>query len=662
MPPSRVEQLEAIRQRKNTNNRRYRERVKELASDNITVFNRSQSKPFVGVDGEGGNIGDRHYYTVLRAGEDELYTGKPLSSLECLRFISNLSPRNTYVGFFFGYDITKIVEDLPMPVLQALADSKRRTVIDPSGYSRVVPIFWEGYYINYQMGGKKFSVRRDGTDRNITIYDVGAIFQSSFIKAIDAWEIPTPEEREIIVKGKGGRGTWEMATDEIREYNRLECILLARMMDKVRNACRKVGIVPKTWTGAGQLAESLLKTHQLDEYIGKLPSHLIEPTACAYFGGRFEIVYQGMINDVWEYDINSAYPAAMKDLPCLKHGSWEREDNVSYSEDISLCHVTWKPRHEIKDPRTLGPFPFRTPDGSVFEPAKGKGWYWGPEVKVAVASGLWNVEIDEVWTWHPHCQHRPFEWVEDLYNYRKSLPGQEGIVLKLAINSIYGKTAQTIGNPKFYSSVYSGMITSRVRAKILQEAYRIGGCFMFATDAIYIHDKDASPQLGGRLGEWEGNHYDKYFVMLPGLHFNREGGKSKTRGIPISQVNTTKIIETFEKSVFNGVYQITLDTFWGLRICTHLGDKDRLGQWTKETRNYRFIAAADKRYYWTLYEGDKEEKFWVLGIIDRSDNEESAPYMRSMYIQSEQEKIEQLIEADMPDDVEEFVDGEYNGN
>src|SRR6185312_12186664 len=43
----------------------------------------------------------------------------------------------------------------------------------------------------------------------------------------------------------------------------------------------------------------------------------------AYFGGWFEIMWHGMAaGPSYAYDINSAYPKIMSQLPCLLHGSY----------------------------------------------------------------------------------------------------------------------------------------------------------------------------------------------------------------------------------------------------------------------------------------------------------------------------------------------------
>ena len=77
------------------------------------------AKPFKGVDGEGcgTDATGRQHYMLLCAGDAELYTGEPLTTVQCLdHLLDNLPPTSEAisVGFSFGYDITMMIcRDLP---------------------------------------------------------------------------------------------------------------------------------------------------------------------------------------------------------------------------------------------------------------------------------------------------------------------------------------------------------------------------------------------------------------------------------------------------------------------------------------------------------------------------------------------------------------------
>jgi len=76
--------------------------------------------------------------------------------------------------------------------------------------------------------------------------------------------------------------------------------------------------------------------------------------------------------------------------------------------------------------------------------------------------------------------------IADMYIERLRL-GKEGagIVLKLGINSVYGKTAQSIGQPIYRCPIWAGAITSGCRAQLLRLiAQDPGAILSVATDGI----------------------------------------------------------------------------------------------------------------------------------------------------------------------------------
>ena len=124
-------------------------------------------KPFVGVDGEGGRrfisssdgeVKIDHVYLLLRAGEYSLETGRPLGCFECLDFLATLPQGVIYVAFFFDYDVTMILRDLPMGRLKRLLDENVRKIPGKPCMSFPLDIGW-WYQIDY-LSRKEFKVRK----------------------------------------------------------------------------------------------------------------------------------------------------------------------------------------------------------------------------------------------------------------------------------------------------------------------------------------------------------------------------------------------------------------------------------------------------------------------------------------------------------------------
>jgi hypothetical protein len=179
----------------------------------------------------------------------------------------------------------------------------------------------------------------------------------------------------------------------------------------------------------------------------------------AYYGGRFETSAIGPIpGPIHQYDLRSAYPAAMLHLPCPLHTRWEHRprakrlpDGGLYLAKVSFAHpdVPW-----------CG-LPLRQ-NGGLFWPLQGTGWYWSPELEAAqrhVHTRIVNVH--DLWIARCECDCQPFEWVGGVYEERRRLGSDtRGHPLKFALASLYGKLAQRCGRGPYHDAVSAGLITA----------------------------------------------------------------------------------------------------------------------------------------------------------------------------------------------------------
>lgn len=569
----------------------YRKKYNETHRDKRRLQHRdvrhSKSASFCGVDGEGGNIGGRHEYLLLRAGNRVLENGngRPLTSVQCFDFLSSLESGREYVSYFFTYDVTMMLRDLGSVVVGVLLNRAARTPLDGSPPVRVR---WKNFSIDW-MPGKEFRIGKWGTGkpfRWVVISDVGSFFQCSFVKALERWDIGSEALRKRIAASKAKRSGFEAITDLTRLYNKKECDLLELLMTEFRSVVGSVGPHPRFWQGPGNLASAWLRDHDV-------PSEQNVPYEClafardGYYGGRFEITAVGAIRrKVYQYDINSAYPAVISSLPCLVHGAWKHTTKIQPRRRTYIARVTFY----HKENTFLGTLPIRSKEGNISYPRRGSGIYWSVELAAAKRAGC-QITVEEAWEYIPDCSCHPMEWIKDVYALRRQVgKSKKGNALKLAMNSIYGKFAQSIGRPKWANPIWAGLITATTRAWIIDACRKVDArhILMIATDGIFS-DVPLDVTCGPELGEWELTEHESMFIIQPGLYM-MAGQDSKTRGIP--RVKIDEYARQIRRSWGHGAtdmhHTITLNRFMAARQAYHLKRWDRAGEWYSEGRTVSF--------------------------------------------------------------------------
>lgn len=380
------------------------------------------------------------------------------------------------------------------------------------------------------------------------ICDSGPFFQKAFLSVINPKDWPagtiTTEEYETIKEGKGLRSSAHLGP-EMKFYNRLENEILSRIMSLLDKSFRNIGINldKDQWFGPGQAAQEWLrgrapKRKEIEEAV---PKWFRDAARDSYFGGWFEIFAHGLIPGIaYEYDINSAYPFVIASLPCLLHGIYKSgigQPTIDLEHnEISLVYASVSGLGT--DSRYSGAMPHRNHKGNICRPVKTKGWYWHHELAAAIRSGcISDIQYHQYVSYVPCECPPPMREVHDLYQKRlevgKNTPF--GLACKLVYNSMYGKFAQSVGNPLFANSVYASLITAGCRTMILDAiATHPKGweaVLMVATDGVYFTDAhpclDISPT---ELGKWDVTEKENLTLFKPGVYWDDKARLDIQRG------------------------------------------------------------------------------------------------------------------------------------
>jgi hypothetical protein len=592
---------------------------------------RKMNIPFIAIDGEGTNTKEivkvidgqnvyKQIYTLLSSSDgtfiEEWKTGLP--TVECLEFLLKYSGDYYLVGFGIGYDVTKILVDLDEASLECLWE--------------IGECLWNGYYLKY-IPNKIFVVSK-GKERRVTLYDTFGFFQKNFIQSLRDWKIDVPEE---IIAGKAARGEFqESDKKQIRKYNYIECRLLVELMNKLRDAAASADFLPNQWYGAGAIAAYMLELNDIKFYADS-PRGMIPNFLKAYYGGRNQVLQMGEFKSVVLHDVNSAYPAAMKNLPS-SIGDWFQGKPMLYDYPWCLYHVEWN----LPEKTIVTPFPVRTKT-SISWPQIGSGWYWQPEVWEACKAYPRHIKILDCYYFEPmNADHKPFEFLDKYYEQRKEFIKQDNdaqLVLKLGINACYGKVAQSIGKrderPPYQNWFWAGYITSQTRAQVFELAMRSPKTIIgFSTDGVASTSQLEENSQEKKLGAWEVKRVQDYFILQSGVYTftdDEKKTKMKSRGFSARSVDYEALRKIWRKDGILGRYEYKENRFIGIGNGLRQ-DSALIGCWYQQERE---IAFAPTSMDWEE-NFEKSGKLWTLRLIPpRAMGESEAYQMKVNWIQSQ---------------------------
>lgn len=507
---------------------------------------------FIAWDGEGITPPNQSRQNFVLFGNSKGFyvSGNRLTTQECLDLILTTEleyPRAIHVGFAFGYDTEMMLVDLSI---------KHMTLLQRKGYVK-----WRGYRIEYRRGKwLQIGSRINGEKVSARIWDVWGFFQKSFLAALDEFLGTDNETLAFVKTGKDARGqfTYDQLDDFIMPYWQAELRLTVDLMNSLRDSLYGADLKIRQWHGPGAIASYALRKNNMTNAMDKEISEEVNRAAqFAYAGGRFELFKIGRANrKVYAYDIRSAYPAAIAELPNLKTGKWSHVKSPSSVARFGVYRIRFSCASLMTDKPM--PYFYRDERCAVHFPNVVEGWYWSPEAKIAqYLNG--DAVILEGWEYDDDDE-RPFSWIADVYKQRAEMKrngNHSQIALKLLMNSIYGKMAQRVGweatgkPPAWHQLEWAGFVTSSTRAKLFKAmlmAYQRDGLLGVETDGIFS-TAELPLDIGESLGQWEVTEYEDMIYLQSGFYFKKvnDEWKGKYRGFDKNSLTVDDAITTLSQ-------------------------------------------------------------------------------------------------------------------
>lgn len=491
------------------------------------------------------------------------------------------------VGYVFDFDVQQICRQLPPDHLHQLRLRGR--------------VLWRRWRILH-IPNKRFTIQCRYSGRSTTIWNVSGWTQCSFVKLITDWHIGTAEDRSFIAAMKAKRENLGAESDaDLIRYTTLECKLLSVWMSHMIRLHEQSGISLRSYCGAGSTAAAMIRGKGWMPPV--IPPEVRQCAEQAYYGGRSEISRIGPAGGpIYGYDINSAYPHALTQLPDLDGARWFRARK--WNSHWGFWRVRWK-----QPQGAWGLFPVRgatLPGGrrsiSLLYPLEGEGWYHSYEV--AAAMQIAPEAVDVLYGWFiEDSGTRPFGWISETARERlelKAAGDARQIVLKLGLNSIYGKLAQHTGTHPLQCIAYAAAVTAHTRSMLLPHLVRHQhDILLVATDGI-LSLVPLNVSVGPLLGQWEMSVYPEAWILQAGVYWC--GGKIRTRGIDRRGLSLEQVRQIWRQHQTKGVLHLEVRRVLSYRAACAMGRPQDSGRWIRQTRSVRF-SPAPRRRPWKWQDG-----------------------------------------------------------
>ncbi|GKS67407.1 hypothetical protein YTPLAS73_09540 [Nitrosarchaeum sp.] len=433
---------------------------------------------------------------------------------------------------------------------------------------------------------------------SVIFYDIAQFYHSGLVDAYqnNIGKLPKEYLEFKKINDQFSPTYYRRNTNAVRNYCISDCKYTKQLAQHwIKLFHEAFSFYPAKWLSSGYLAEKVLINNNIDiPKFDSIPYEIQEMAYRSYYGGRFEILKRGFVGEAYLYDINSAYPYAITQIPDLSDGIWIKRKTIHKNAKVGFFRI----RAKIPDCKYIPPFPFRTKHDIVFPSGEFETYVTLQELLVCEKSFY---KILEGYQFIPNSEIYPYaDFISKLYQKRLELKQQNNplqLPIKIILNSIYGKTGQSVNHKigNMFNPVIFAFITGFVRAQLYSFVKKYGlekEVVFFATDSICTRKKlDINSTV---LGEFSFDGMDDdVFVLQNG--FYRFNGKWKQRGLGKLGTREIEHLDTFEK---NGrlYYSFVVNRNNRLRSSILQNKISDIGKIKPETRE--FNLNADRKRFW----------------------------------------------------------------
>ena len=607
-------------------------------------YTKFYNQEFIAIDGEGytDETGNHKYFLFANSEGDYIFNPDGLPTDDCLKFIIDTASYGKQIIIYGGsYDLNKWLKDVDISKIYQLQETNKCV-----HYPYIIECVPRKYF---SLKLLDFNNYKNEIIATANVWDCLGFFQQKFTDTVEQYLDIDSDSMDYLRQYKDGRSEFDIEDfDNILRYCQLELDLLVKVMTKFKNLCVELELSLTRYDGAGALATAIYRKNSTKQYLNR-EIDILE-TSLAYSGGWIEPPQQGRyLGKVYKYDIRSAYPSVMVNIPSLKDASLQHVDYASYHFlgqpeiiDFALYKVHFKDNNKLVYPL------FHRYKDNIYHPQETIGWHYGSEIKHCVE----NCEILEAYIPVIRDDTKPFSFIQDYYDKRMELKKQGNIgekVLKLGINSLYGKTAQTVGwkikedkliIPTYHQLWIAGYITASTRGQMWKAIKNHTNSIIgIETDGIFSTEP-LDVELGEGLGQWELETYDEIVYIQSGVYWLRKGDNwyTKNRGLDTGALILDDVLEAYKNINITGKFYVegkaTSFITYGSAMSSHTWLQ--WGQWVETTKQISLIPEGKRRLHddVELSDYDKAYDKLIPSLPKIIDSLESEPYKLDWFQES----------------------------
>ncbi len=456
-----------------------------------------------------------------------------------------------------------------------------------------------GYSIHY-IEKRKLSICKG--HKSVIFFDISQFyFQKSLAEAYQK-NIGKLAKQYLEMKNKRDEFTtdyYKRHKKEMRKYCIDDCIFTKELSVHWIDLFYKVfEFYPSHWISSGYLAEKILINRGINiPKFDEIPQEVQELAWNSYYGGRIELVERGHNKHCYIYDINSAYPYALTQIPDLTKGEWIHSKRLEQNALVGFFKIKAK----IPETKHIAPFPFKVRSKIVYP--VGEFITFVTLAELQSSDDSWY-EILDSWQYVDSNPSYPFRnLIEEFYEQRKELQKAKNPLeqpIKIILNSIYGKTGQTtdnkignIFNPAIVSTITGIARASLYHAIVKNDMER--DVIMMYTDSICTRKKlECNSE---KLGEFKIDFENGTIYALQNGFYSKNGKWDRSRGIGSIGDESIEHKETFLDSKGRIKYSFKKLRVGTLKENLNKGTLDKIASFYEVTRELN-INGDRGRHWW----------------------------------------------------------------